>query len=264
MCSTVEDGLPITWIARQRFSGLPVENCMVLEKTRRASATIERMSKHPPPNSARVDRKKRRDKKIATLSIDLVPPKSRRIVRIANQVLLAGELNEAITLCLKQGLLMPIASLLRSLIDTTVLGLWFVKYSPEDQVTESVSDFSTTELISGRFDEGDKKIFAFLFQPVRGTDHYFYRDVLHSSVHGDAFHLAMQTRDEASRKTWIFNCSFQANSVYCHFLLQFAKTERVPDFMKEVVKKEAAKCIRWQKTILEHPQFKGTNEYLSV
>ena len=131
---------------------------------------------------------------------------------------------------------MPIASLLRSLIDTAVLGLWFVKYSPEDQVSESVLDLSTTGLIRDRFDAEDKKIFGFVFQPIQEPDHYFYRDVLHPSVHGDALHLAMRTKDEASRKTWIFNCSFQANSVYCHLLLQFAKTGKAPDYMKEHVK----------------------------
>ena len=221
------------------------------------------MSKNTPPDSARVNRKELRDKRVAALSIELVSPGSRRANRIANQVVLAGELHEAIALCVNRGLLMPIASLLRSLIDTTVLGLWFVKYSSEDEVTKSVSNFSTTELINDRFDDGDKKIFAFLFQPVKDTDHHFYRDVLQPSVHGDALHLAMRTRDEASRKTWIFNCSFQANSVYCHLLLQFVETGKVPDSMKECIKEEVAKCIRWQKTLLEHPKFKGTNEHLS-
>jgi hypothetical protein len=216
------------------------------------------------PGSARSDKKKQRDKRIAALTLDLVPQENQRTTRIATQVLLADDLHKAITLCLKEGLLMPIASLLRSLIDTTVLGLWFVKYSPEDLVTQSVSDLATTELIRDRFDDEDKKIFAFVFQRVKDTEHYFYRDVLHPSVHGDALHLAMRTRDEASRKTWIFNCSFQANSVYCHFLLQFAKTGKVPAYMKEHVKEEAAKCIRWQKALLEHPQWKGTDEHLSM
>jgi hypothetical protein len=216
------------------------------------------------PGSTRSDRKKRRDKTVAALSLDLVPQENRRSTRIATQVLLADELHESITLCLKEGLLMPIASLLRSLIDTTVLGLWFVKYASEDQVTGSVSDLSTTELIRDRFDDEDKKMFAFVFQPVKNTDHYFYRDVLHPSVHGDALHLAMRTRDEASRKTWTFNCAFLANSVYCHFLLQFAKTERVPDYMEEHIKQEAAKCIRWQTALLKHPQWQGTDEYLSI
>lgn len=216
------------------------------------------------PGSTRGDRKKQRDKRVAGLSLDLVPKENKRATRVATQVLLADQLHEAITLCLKEGLLMPIASLLRSLIDTTVLGLWLLKYSAEDQVTDSVSDLSTAELIRHRFDNEDKKIFGFIFQPIKDTDHHFYRDVLHPSVHGDALHLAMRTRDEASRKTWVFNCSFQANSVYCHFLLQFAKTGKVPDYMKERVKEEAAKCIRWQKALLEHPQWKGTNEYLSM
>jgi len=216
------------------------------------------------PGSARSDRKKQRDKRVVALSLDLVPQENQRATRIATQVLLADELHESITVCLKEGLLMPIASLLRSLIEATVLGLWFVKYSSEGQVTDSVSDLSTTEVIRDRFDDEDKKVFAFVFQPVKDTNHHFYRDVLHPSVHGDALHLAMRTRDEASRKTWVFNCSFQANSVYCHFLLQFAKTRKVPDYMKERVKGEAAKCIRWQKALLEHPQWKGTDEYLSI
>ena len=92
------------------------------------------------PGSARSDRKKKRDKRVAALSLHLGPLENRRTTRIATQELRADELHEAISLCLKEGLLMSIASLLRSMIDTTVRGLWFLKYSPEDRVTESVSD----------------------------------------------------------------------------------------------------------------------------
>src|SRR5260370_33839749 len=107
------------------------------------------------PGSARSDRKKQRDKRVAALSLHLVPQERQRTTRIATQVLLADELHEAITLCLKERLLMPIASLLRSLIDTTVLGPWFCRYSSEDQEPESVSSLSTTELIRDRFDDED-------------------------------------------------------------------------------------------------------------
>ena len=55
------------------------------------------------PRSARSDRKKQRDKRVAALSLDLVPQKNQWTTRIATQVLLADELHEAITLCLKAG-----------------------------------------------------------------------------------------------------------------------------------------------------------------
>jgi hypothetical protein len=57
------------------------------------------------PRSARSDRKKQRDKRVAALSLDLVPQKNQWTTRIATQVLLADELHEAIILCLKAGLL---------------------------------------------------------------------------------------------------------------------------------------------------------------
>jgi len=214
-----------------------------------------------PPLS---NKKKLRDKRIAAMSIDRVPLEDQRATRAATQVLLARELHQAIAVCLSEGLLMPVASLLRSLIDTSVLGIWFVKYAPKDQIAESVADLSTAELIKHRFDDEDKKTFAFVFQRVKDTDHHFYSDVLHPSVHGDAIHLAMRTRDEASRKAWVFNCSFQADNVYCHLLLQFAKSGKVPDYMQEDVKADAAKCIRRQRALIEHPQWKGTEEYLSL
>jgi hypothetical protein len=82
-------------------------------------------------------KKKLRDKRIAAMSIDRVPLEDQRATRAATQVLLARELHQAITVCLTEGLLMPVASLLRSLIDTSVLGIWFVKYGPKDQIAKA-------------------------------------------------------------------------------------------------------------------------------
>jgi hypothetical protein len=58
---------------------------------------------------------------------------------------------------------------------------------------------------------------------INATDHEFYRDVLHPSIHGDALHLAMRVRDQASKRTWVHKCLFHAN--YVHMLLQFAKRQ---------------------------------------
>jgi hypothetical protein len=127
----------------------------------------------------RLNRKQLRDKRIAALSIDRVPLEDRRACRAATQAALAKELHQAMTACLAEGLLMPIASLLRSLIDTTALGIWFVKYAPDDQITESVAHRSTTDLIEKYFVDEDRITFAFLFLPVKDTDHLFYREVLH-------------------------------------------------------------------------------------
>lgn len=210
------------------------------------------------------NRKQLRDKRIAALSIDRIPLEDQRASRAAAQAALAWELHQAIIACLTQQLLMPIASLLRSLIDTTALGIWFVKYAPDDQITESVAHLSTTDLIENYFVDEDRIKFAFLFLPVKDTDHLFYRDVLHPSVHGDALRLVMRTRDEASRKTWIYNCLFQADTVYCHFLLQFAKSGQVPEYMQEQVRAESEKCIQRRNGLLQHPEFRGTDEYLSL
>jgi hypothetical protein len=50
-------------------------------------------------------------------------------------------------------------------------------------------------------------MFAFVFQAVKDTDHEFYRDVLHPSIHGDALQIAMRIRDYSSRRTWFTRCS---------------------------------------------------------
>jgi hypothetical protein len=42
---------------------------------------------------------------------------------------------------------MPLAALLRSLIDTSVLGIWFLKYAKDEAITESVAHLSTPDLV---------------------------------------------------------------------------------------------------------------------
>jgi hypothetical protein len=139
-------------------------------------------------------RKATRDKRVAALSLDLVPPENRRVTRILAQAQLAGELHDAIFLCLKDGLAMPLAALLRSLMDTAVLGICLVKYASDDEAAGSVAELSTSKLVRTRFtDNEDLRMFLFIFEPVQGTDHEFYRDVLHPSIHGDALHLAMRS-----------------------------------------------------------------------
>jgi hypothetical protein len=145
------------------------------------------------------DRKKIRDRKVAALSLDLTPPENQRAIRALNRALLAGELHDAMTLCLKSNLLMPLAALLRSLIDTSVLGIWLLKYATDEAAKDSVAHLSTVEIVQRSFDLEDKTMFAFIFEAVNGTDHEFYRDVLHPSIHGDALHIAMRVRDQESR-----------------------------------------------------------------
>jgi hypothetical protein len=84
-------------------------------------------TKQPPPAKSAAARKILRDKRVSALSLDLVAPENRRVTRIQAQAQLAGELHDAILLCLENGLAMPLAAFLRSLIDTTVLGIWFAK-----------------------------------------------------------------------------------------------------------------------------------------
>jgi hypothetical protein len=84
-------------------------------------------------------RKRNRDRRVAALSLDLVPAQNQRAIRALNQALLAGELHDAIALCLQSNLLMPLAALLRSLIDTSVLGIWLLKYATDEEVSDSVA-----------------------------------------------------------------------------------------------------------------------------
>lgn len=195
------------------------------------------------------------------MSVDSIPSGNQRQLRAAIQYLLARELNEAMLACLKQDLCMPLACLLRSLIDTTALGLWLLKYAPEDQLTHSVAHLSTTHLVRESFDTEDQEMFAFIFKTVKNTDHEFYRDVLHPSVHGDALHIAMRLRDETSKNSWICTCSFYAENVYRHFLCEFDRNSRVPDYMKEEIKLEIHKCTRRRLALLKRPEFEGMFRY---
>jgi hypothetical protein len=155
------------------------------------------------PTARTPNRKIIRDRKVAALSLDLIPPENQRAMRALSQALLASELHDAMMLCLKSNLSMPLAALLRSLIDTTALGIWLLKYATDQEVKDSVAHLSTVEMIQRSFDQEDMPMFAFIFEPVKGTDHEFYRDVLHPSIHGDALHISMRVRHEASRRTWV-------------------------------------------------------------
>ncbi|HET9281402.1 MAG TPA: hypothetical protein VFR24_05520 [Candidatus Angelobacter sp.] len=160
-------------------------------------------------------------------------------------------------------LLMPLAALLRSLIDTSVLGIWLLKYATDEEVWDSVAHLSTIAMVQRSFAAEDRAMFAFIFQPVKGTDHEFYRDVLHPSIHGDALHIAMRVRDEASKLNWVHKCSFHANHVYAHMLLQFAKNGNVPQQFRDYIREESAKAIRVMSALLEHPDWRSTDEQLS-
>src|ERR1700678_4312004 len=89
------------------------------------TVTTKRTAPQVPP----AHRKRNRDRRVAALSLDLVPAENQRAIRALNQALLAGELHDAMALCLQSNLLMPLAALLRSLIDTSVLGIWVLKYA---------------------------------------------------------------------------------------------------------------------------------------
>jgi hypothetical protein len=137
------------------------------------------------------DRRKKRDQRVAALSINLVPKTDRRSVRCLNQALPAGEVHDTIFLCLKDGLVMPPAALLRSLIDTCVLGMWLLNYAADEEISDGVAHLSTPEIVQKHFASEDQRMFAFGFEEVHGTDHQFYRDVVHPSIHGDALHIGI-------------------------------------------------------------------------
>jgi len=209
-------------------------------------------------------RKALRDRRVAALSLDLVSPENRRVTRILSQAQLAGELHDAMLLCLKDGLAMPLAALLRSLIDTAVLGIWLAKYASDDEAAASVAELSTTNLVKERFaDEEDRRMFLFIFESVKDTDHEFYRDVLHPSIHGDALHLAMRIRNAPAQKSWLLKCAVHANHVYCHFLLVFAKSGKVPQHLGSYIQLESARSIRAIKSLLEEQERQGIKEFLS-
>jgi len=222
---------------------------------------MSQSSKSSRPGGA--DRKRKRDRRIASLSLDLIPQENRRTTRALNQALLAGELHDAIILCLKDSKLMPTAALLRSLIDTCVLGIWLLRYAKDEEVPDSVAHLSTPEIINSVLVGKDQNMFAFVLEEVKGTDHQFYRDVLHPSIHGDALHIAMRLRDEKSRKTWVHKVIFHTNHVYVHFMLQFAESGFVPAQMHEYFKNENMKSLQMMTSLLNHPDWKGTDERLS-
>lgn len=214
------------------------------------------------PRAQGADRRKKRDQRVAASSITLVPVANQRSARSLNQALLAGELHDATVLCLKERLVMPTAALLRSLIDTCVLGIWFLRYATDEEIRDSVAHLSTPEIVKKRFVNEDQRMFAFVFEEVRGTDHQFYRDVLHPSIHGDALHIAMRLRDDNSRKTWVHKCIFHANHVYTHFLLQLAQSGQVPAHLHEYFKNESTKSLQAMAALLKHPDWQGVDEHL--
>ena len=183
-------------------------------------------------------------------------------MRALNQAVLAGQLHDAIFVCLKSNLLMPLAALLRSLIDTAVLGIWVLKYATDQEVGESVAHLSTIEMVQ-RFDQEDLPMFAFIFQPVKDTDHEFYRDVLHPSIHGDALHIAIRIRDEPSRRVWVHKCLFHSNQVYVHMLLVFAKSGKIPKQWHDSIRDNSLAAIQMMDALLQHPDWRGTSEQLS-
>lgn len=140
------------------------------------------------------ERTKKRDDRVAAMSLHRFPATEQRSVRALNQALVAGELYDVIILCVKNKKFMPLAALLRNLIDTCVLGIWFLKYAKNEEIAERVAHLSTPEMVKSRFVGEDQLAFAFMFQCVKGTDHEFYRDVLHPSIHGDGLHIAMRLR----------------------------------------------------------------------
>jgi hypothetical protein len=217
----------------------------------------------PVSSTSARERKLLRDRRVAALSLDLVAPENRRLTRALLQVQLAGELHDAMFLCLKDGLPMPLAALLRSLIDTAVLGIWFIKYASDVDASGSVAELSTAQLVKEQFaDEEDRRMFMFVFEAVQGTDHESYRDVLHPSIHGDGLHLAMRIRNEPSQKSWLLKCAVHANHVYCHFLLALAKSGTVPEHLREYIQMESARSIRAIKVLLEEKDRQGIEERL--
>ena len=158
---------------------------------------------------------------------------------------------------------MPTAALLRSLIDASVLGIWLLKYARAEDVSDSVAHLSTPELVKGVFTGKDQSMFAFVFEEVQGTDHQFYRDVLHPSIHGDMLHIAMRVRDEKSERNWVHKVIFHAYDVYVHFMLQFEEAGLVPLQERQYFENERQKSRQMMTALLNHPAWKDTDERLS-
>ena len=106
-------------------------------------------------------------------------------------------------------------------------------------------------------------MFAFVFQTVKDTDHEFYRDVLHPSIHGDALHIAMRIRDYSSRRTWVHKVLFHTNHVDVHLMLEFAKGGLVPAHLHEYFKTESMTSIQMMDALLKHPSWINTDEHLA-
>jgi hypothetical protein len=154
--------------------------------------------------------------------------------------------------------------LLRSLIDTTVLAIWIAKYASEEAVADSVAHLSTTEIWERHFDASDKNAFAFLYEPIKGTDHLFYRDVLHPSTHGDSMHIIMRIRDEGSSKTWVRKCCIHTHAIYCHFLFVCVRLQMIPEEYVETIRLESAQSLHRMKDFLTAPQWKEVEAQLSL
>jgi hypothetical protein len=72
----------------------------------------------------------------------------------------------------------------------------------------------------------------------------------------------MRTRDEPSTKAWILKCSFHANRVYCHFLLEFARSGVVPETYRAYIRAESEQSIRAMTSLLKDPRFRVAEEQL--
>jgi hypothetical protein len=208
------------------------------------------------------DRKKQRDLRVAELSINLVPEAGRRFSRAGRQAILASELHEAICLCMDKRLFMPTLGLLRSLIDTCVLGIWFLKYAKNEEITDSVAHLSTPEIVKNCFDGTDQSMFDFIFEELQGTKNELYRDVLHPSIHGDALHVGMRLRDQKSTKTWVHECVTRTNVVYVYFLLQVA-VKIPPAELENYIAPVRLESIKRMGAMFKEPEWQGMADPLS-
>jgi len=64
---------------------------------------------------------------------------------------------------------MPLTALLRSLIDTCVLGIWFLKYAKDEEVADSVAHLSMPEMVKSRFLAEDRMLSYLSMLRVRVT-----------------------------------------------------------------------------------------------
>jgi hypothetical protein len=211
----------------------------------------------------KVDRKKQRDLRVAELSINLIPEENRRSSRAASQAILASELHEAICLCLENNLFMPTFALIRSLIDTCALGIWFLKYAKDEEIIDSVAHLSTPEIVKTCFDARDQVMFGFIFEEIQGTNNQVYRDVLHPSIHGDALHVAMRLRDKKSTKTWVHKCVVNTNAIYIYFFLQFGVDGKLPEELNKYMNAARVQSMKRLNAMFEKPEWRGMADPLS-